>query len=37
MTPKIPTRLYLSEEEIPRYWYNLRVDMGDKPDPILHP
>ena len=37
MAAKIPTRLYLSEEEIPRYWYNLRSDMKNKPDPILHP
>ena len=37
MAAKIPTRLYLSEEEIPRYWYNLRADMKDKPDPMLHP
>ncbi|MDR1894008.1 MAG: TrpB-like pyridoxal phosphate-dependent enzyme [Spirochaetales bacterium] len=37
MAKKIPTRLYLSEEEQPRYWYNLRADMKAKPDPILHP
>ncbi|MDR0387103.1 MAG: TrpB-like pyridoxal phosphate-dependent enzyme [Treponema sp.] len=37
MTKKIPTRLYLSEDEIPRFWYNLRADMKEKPDPILHP
>jgi tryptophan synthase beta chain len=37
MAAKIPTRLYLSEDEIPRYWYNLRADMKNKPDPILHP
>ncbi|MDR3333664.1 MAG: TrpB-like pyridoxal phosphate-dependent enzyme [Treponema sp.] len=37
MAKKIPTRLYLDEEEIPKYWYNLRADMQDKPDPILHP
>ncbi|MDR3341327.1 MAG: TrpB-like pyridoxal phosphate-dependent enzyme [Treponema sp.] len=37
MAKKIPTRLYLDEEEIPQYWYNLRADMQDKPDPILHP
>jgi tryptophan synthase beta chain len=37
MANKIPTRLYLSEEEIPKYWYNLRADMKDKPEPILHP
>ena len=37
MTTKIPTRLYLSEDEIPKYWYNLRADMQEKPDPLLHP
>jgi tryptophan synthase beta chain len=37
MAKKIPTRLYLSEDEAPQYWYNLRADMEDKPDPILHP
>ena len=37
MAAKIPTRLYLSEDEIPRNWYNLRAVMKDKPDPILHP
>ena len=37
MATKIPTRLYLSEDEIPKYWYNLRAVMKDKPDPLLHP
>ncbi|AEF80729.1 TrpB-like pyridoxal phosphate-dependent enzyme [Leadbettera azotonutricia] len=37
MAKKIPTRLYLSEDEIPRFWYNLRADMKAKPDPLLHP
>ncbi|GHV54887.1 TrpB-like pyridoxal-phosphate dependent enzyme [Spirochaetia bacterium] len=37
MAKKIPTRLYLDEEEIPKSWYNLRSDMVSKPDPILHP
>ena len=37
MTQKIPTRIYLNEDEMPRYWYNLRADMKEKPDPILHP
>jgi tryptophan synthase beta chain len=37
MSQKIPTRLYLSEDEIPRNWYNLRAVMKDKPEPILHP
>ncbi|MDR2370073.1 MAG: TrpB-like pyridoxal-phosphate dependent enzyme, partial [Treponema sp.] len=37
MSAKIPTRLYLSEDEIPKYWYNLRADMKEKPGPVLHP
>ncbi|MCL2067993.1 MAG: TrpB-like pyridoxal phosphate-dependent enzyme [Treponema sp.] len=37
MADKIPTRIYLSEEEMPKFWYNLRADMKEKPDPILHP
>ncbi|MCL2381716.1 MAG: TrpB-like pyridoxal phosphate-dependent enzyme [Treponema sp.] len=37
MAAKIPTRLHLSEDEVPRYWYNLRADMADKPQPLLHP
>ncbi|MDR1863825.1 MAG: TrpB-like pyridoxal phosphate-dependent enzyme, partial [Treponema sp.] len=37
MSKKIPTRIYLEEEEMPKYWYNLRADMENKPDPLLHP
>ena len=37
MANKIPTRIYLAEEEIPKYWYNILADMKEKPDPILHP
>jgi tryptophan synthase beta chain len=37
MNKKIPVRIYLSEDEIPKFWYNLRADMKDKPDPLLHP
>jgi len=37
MSHKIPTRIYLSEEEIPKYWLNLQAEMKEKPDPILHP
>jgi tryptophan synthase beta chain len=37
MKNKIPTRIYLDEEEIPKFWYNLRADMKNKPDPMLHP
>jgi len=37
MKEKIPTRIYLNEDEMPKYWYNLRAVMKDKPDPMLHP
>jgi len=37
MKKRIPTRLYLSEDEVPDSWYNMRAGMKDKPDPILHP
>ena len=37
MTKKIPHRLYLTEDQMPTKWYNLRADMKDKPDPMLNP
>ncbi|MDR0463480.1 MAG: TrpB-like pyridoxal phosphate-dependent enzyme [Treponema sp.] len=37
MKNKIPTRIYLTEDEMPKNWYNLRAIMKEKPDPILHP
>ena len=37
MSRKIPTRIYLDEDELPKSWYNLRADMKEKPDPMLHP
>ncbi len=37
MTRKAPHRLYLSEEQMPKQWYNLRADMKIKPDPLLNP
>lgn len=30
-------KIYLSEEQIPRYWYNIVADMKEKPDPYLNP
>ena len=33
----IPTKIYLEENEIPRYWYNVRADMKEKPAPLLNP
>jgi len=37
MKNKIPTRIYITEDEMPKFWYNLRADMKNKPDPMLHP
>lgn len=37
MTKKIPHRLYLTEDQMPTKWYNLRADMKQKPDPMLNP
>ncbi len=30
-------RYFLSEDEIPRYWYNIQADMVNKPMPLLNP
>lgn len=32
-----PCKTYLSEEEMPRQWYNVRADMKKKPAPLLNP
>ena len=34
---KVPHRIYLSEEQMPKQWYNLRADMKEQPDPMLNP
>lgn len=34
---KIPYKIYLSEDELPKKWYNVRADMKNKPAPILNP
>ena len=34
---KIPHRLYLTEDQMPKQWYNLRADMKEQPDPLLNP
>ena len=36
-TKRIPTKIYLTEEEMPKTWYNVRADMKEKHDPFLHP
>lgn len=37
MSKKIPYRFYLSEDQMPKQWYNLRADMKEQPDPLLNP
>lgn len=34
---KIPYKIYLEEQEMPKAWYNLRADMKNKPAPLLNP
>ena len=34
---KIPYKIYLSEEEMPKAWYNVRADMKTKPAPLVNP
>ncbi len=34
---KIPYKIYLNENEMPKAWYNLRADMKRKPAPLLNP
>ncbi|MDO5603073.1 MAG: TrpB-like pyridoxal phosphate-dependent enzyme [Oscillospiraceae bacterium] len=33
----IPHRIYLTEEQMPKAWYNLRADMKQQPDPMINP
>lgn len=37
MDTKIPYKIYVTENEMPRHWYNLRADMINKPAPLLNP
>lgn len=34
---KIPYKIYLEENEIPKQWYNVRADMKNKPAPLINP
>ena len=34
---KIPYRFYLTEEQIPKQWYNIRADMKEKQEQLLNP
>ncbi|NLU53507.1 MAG: TrpB-like pyridoxal phosphate-dependent enzyme [Clostridiaceae bacterium] len=33
----IPYKIYLTEKELPQYWYNLKAVMKELPDPMLNP
>ena len=33
----IPYKIYLTEDELPKAWYNIRADMKTKPAPLLNP
>ena len=37
MESKIPYKIYLTEDEIPTQWYNVRADMKNKPAPLISP
>ncbi|MBQ1662731.1 MAG: TrpB-like pyridoxal phosphate-dependent enzyme [Treponema sp.] len=37
MSEKIPYKIYLEEDEMPKQWYNVRADMKNKPAPLLNP
>ncbi len=34
---KIPYKTYLTEDEVPKQWYNMRADMKEQHDPFLNP
>ena len=36
-TNEIPYKIYLSEDEMPKQYYNVRADMINKPAPLLNP
>lgn len=37
MEKKIPYKIYLEENELPKQWYNVRADMKNKPAPLINP
>ena len=37
MKNEIPYKIYLTEEQMPKAWYNLRADMVNKPAPLINP
>lgn len=37
MSRKIPKRIFLTEDQMPTQWYNLRADMKEQHDPYINP
>jgi tryptophan synthase beta chain len=37
MTKEIPYKIYLTEDEMPKKWYNIKADMKTQHAPFLHP
>ncbi|HEX6555304.1 MAG TPA: hypothetical protein VF026_21245, partial [Ktedonobacteraceae bacterium] len=37
MVDKLHTKYLLSEDEMPRAWYNIAPDLPRPPEPVLHP
>lgn len=37
MAKRIPNKLYLPEDKLPKQWYNMRADMPAQHDPMLNP
>ena len=37
MTRKVPKKIYLTEDQMPRQWYNMRADLKEQHAPYLHP
>lgn len=37
MKEKIPYKIYLTEEEMPKKWYNVKADMKEQHEPFLNP
>ena len=37
MSKKVPYRIYLSEEQMPKQWYNVRADMKEQHAPHINP
>ena len=33
----VPYKIYLTEEEMPKYWINMKAFMKEKPEPFLNP